>query len=104
LRLRKRTRPGVDQRGDGRVTAQPVQAAGAARPDAADSDAQLGTDLRIGHGRVFDQQGDQLPTAGGQVGERLAQRDMALGRQHLLLGCPGVFIGEEVGVQHRPGR
>jgi predicted ATPase/DNA-binding CsgD family transcriptional regulator len=46
---------GVDQCGDGWVTAQLVQAAAAARPDAADRDAQPGTDLRIRQRRIVNE-------------------------------------------------
>ena len=65
---------GVDQRGDGRVMAELVQAAAAARADASDRNAQLGADLGVRYGRVCDEQGDQLLAARGQIRERLAQR------------------------------
>lgn len=38
-----------------------------------------------------------LPT-GIPSRERLAQRGVALGRQQLLLGGPGLFIGDDLGV------
>ena len=64
------SRPGLgvdgDQRCDGWGAAQLVQAAAAARPDAADRDAQPGADLGICQGRVLDEQGDQLLAAGGR--------------------------------------
>jgi hypothetical protein len=61
---------GVDQFGDGRVVSQIVQAA-AARPDAADRDAEAGADLGIGRRRIFGEQGEQLLAAWGQLPERL---------------------------------
>src|SRR2546429_4333948 len=64
---------GVDQRGEGRVAAQLVQAAAAARPDAAGRDAQPGADLRIRQRRIFDEQGEQMLAARGQLPERLTQ-------------------------------
>jgi len=56
------------------------------------------------HGRVFEQQGNQLLAAWRQVAERCAQCRLALGRQQFLLGRPGMFVREGVGVQHIPGR
>ena len=64
---------GVDQRCEGRVTAQPVQAAAASRPDAADWDAQAGADLRVRCRRVLGEQGDQLLVARGQLQELLVR-------------------------------
>jgi hypothetical protein len=59
---------GADQGSDGRMAAQPVQAAAAGGPDAADRDAQLGADLGVRHRRVCGEQGDQLLAARRQVG------------------------------------
>ena len=49
---------GVDQRCNSGVAAQLVQASGAARPDAADRDAQTGADHCVRHSRILDEQGD----------------------------------------------
>jgi hypothetical protein len=93
-----RSCPGIDQGSDVRVAAQLVQAAAASRPDAANRDTQPDANLRIGHGRVFKQQGDQPLTGGWQGRERFAQRRVALGSQQPLLGCPGLVIGGDLGV------
>jgi hypothetical protein len=85
------------------VAAQLVQAAAAGRPDAADGDAQPGADLGVGHGRVLDQQADQLPARWRQIAERCAQRRVALSRQQLLLRRPGSLIGDGFGVRAMPG-
>ena len=89
---------GVDQGGDDRVAAQLAQAAAASGPDAADRDAQPGTDLGVRHGRVLDQHEDQSPAGWRQVLERLAQCGVALGCQQLLLGRPGLLIRDGLSV------
>ncbi len=95
---------GVDQGSDGRVAAELVHVAAAGGPDAADGDTEPDADLGVGHGRVLKQQGDQLLAGGRQSGERLAQRGVALGRQQLLLGRPGLVIGDVLDIGHIPGR
>jgi hypothetical protein len=70
---------GVDEGGDGWVTAQLVQAAAAGGPDAADRGAQPGADIGVGQGRVLEQQEDQLLAGGRQVAECLAQRARSWG-------------------------
>jgi hypothetical protein len=94
----------VDQRGDGRVAAQLVQAAAACRSDTADRDAQPGADLGIWHRWVFDEHGNQLLAGRGQVGERLAQCRVALRHQQLLLSRPGLLVGDVLGAEQLPGR
>jgi hypothetical protein len=86
------------------MAAQLVQAAAAGGPDAAGRDTQLGADLGVRHGRVFDEQGDQLLAGGGQVGERLAQRCVALGDEQFMFGHPGLVGGDVLRVQHVPAR
>ena len=86
------------------MLAQLLQEPAAGGPDAADRDAQPRADLGVGQGRVFEQQGDQLLTGGRQGRERLAQRGVALGRQQFLVGRRGPLVGQELGVQHVPGR
>ena len=39
----------------------------------------------------------------GQVQERLAKRRAALGRQQVMLGGPGLLIGDGLRMRHRPG-
>ncbi len=80
------------------MTAQPVQAAAASGPDAADWDAQAGADLRVRCRRVLGEQGDQLLVARGQLQERLVQRGVALGRQQLLLGRSGLLVRDVLDV------
>src|ERR1700722_9983052 len=87
-----------DQRRDGRVLAHPVQAAAAGRADAADRYAQPGADLGVGHRRVGDEQGDQLLAVRGKLGDGLAQRRLAFGREQFLLGR-GPLVPDVPGVE-----
>jgi len=97
------SRFGVDQGCDGRVAAQLVQAAAAQRADAADRDDEGGADLGVGHGRVVDEQGDQLLVVRRQAGERLAQRGVPLGGQQFLFGVLGLVVSDVVGVRRQRG-
>jgi hypothetical protein len=102
--VKRSTLLSIQQGGDGRVAAHLVQVAAAGRADAADGDAQLGADVGVRYGRVRDEHGDQLLAVRGQLGERLAQRRMALGRQQLLVGPAGPLVRKAVDVQRIPGR
>ena len=53
---------------------------------------------------MLDEHGDQLLAAEGQVQERLAKRRAGLGRQQVMLGGPGLLIGDGLRMRHRPGR
>jgi hypothetical protein len=57
---------GVEQSGDRRIAAQPVQAAAAAWPDAPDRDAQPSADLGVRHGWILHEHGDQPLAAWGR--------------------------------------
>ena len=57
----------------------------------------------VGHGRVVDGHDDQLLAAGGQVGERFAQRCAALGQRQFMLGDPALPAGDVPSVQPIPG-
>jgi len=72
---------GVDERCDGRIAAQPVQAAAADRPDAADWDIRRGADFGVRDGRVLDELGNQPLAARGEVQECLAECRVALCRK-----------------------
>jgi hypothetical protein len=72
---------GIDQGSNGRVAAQLVQAAATAGADAPDGDAQLSADLVVWHRGVFDQEREQPLAVWRQVGEGLAQRGVAFGKQ-----------------------
>ena len=89
---------GVEQSGDRRIAAQPVQAAAAAWPDAPDRDAQPRADLGVRHGWILHEHGDQPLATWGQAGKRLVQRCMPLARQQLLLGHFGLLAGDVPGV------
>jgi hypothetical protein len=101
--LTPRSRRRVDQRCDGRVAAQLVQAAAAVGANAADRDAEPDIDLGIRRGRILGEQGDQLLAAGWQLRERLAQGCVALGREQLLLGRLGVIVRDALGVRRIAG-
>src|SRR5256885_12020548 len=58
----------LSEGGESARPAQPIQAAGPLRPDAADRDTELGVDLRVGMRRVADPHRQQLPPAGRQLG------------------------------------
>jgi hypothetical protein len=94
---------GVDERGDRRITAQFVQAAAAAWPDAACWDAERGADLRIRRGRVAGERGDELLAAAGKTGERVAQRGVPVSCLRLLVGYWRLLVGDALSVQHVPG-
>lgn len=94
---------GVDQGGDGRITAQLFQAAAPSRPDAPSRDAQSRADLGGRHRRVLDEQGDQLPGARGQVRKRLTQRGVTLRLEQLRLRDPCHLIRDVCGVQPMSG-
>ena len=94
---------GVDQRGDGRVTAQLVQAAAAGRADAPGSDAQPGADLGVRLGRV----GESMAISRWQQEGRClsASRSAAL-RSAASSSCSAITArssGMLLGVQHVPG-
>ena len=92
------------------MAAQHVQALVTGRPDVLDGDAQLGTDLGVGGGGIFDEQRDQLLTARRKLGECVAQRGVALGCGQLMLDHAGrnvrngfgAIARHASGVQHRP--
>jgi hypothetical protein len=86
------------------MAAQPGQQAAAGGPDAADRDAQPGADLGVRQRRIHDEQFHQPPAAGGQVGERLTQGGVTLGREHLLFSHHGLRIGQVRHVGHQFGR
>jgi hypothetical protein len=94
---------GVDQRCDGRVAAQPVQAAAASGPDASYRDTQPGADLGVRHGRILDQGADELLIARGQAGEGLAECSVALRRDQFLVRQPSLIVRDDLGVQRIPG-
>src|SRR6266496_748988 len=64
----------ADEGDNGRASAQFVQAPRPGRPDAADRNAQLCTDVRVGDRRVAHKQRKQRPASLAEAGERLAQR------------------------------
>ena len=92
------------------MAAQHAQAVVTGRPHALNGDAQLGTDLGVGHGGIFDKQNDQLLTAGRKLGECVAQRGVALGCGQLMLDHIGrdvrngfgIIARQTLGVQHGP--
>jgi len=80
------------------MAAQHAQAVVTGRPDVFNGDAQLGTDLGVGHGGIFDKQNDQLLTARGKLGECVAQRGVALGCGQLMLDHAGRNVGGGSGI------
>ena len=86
------------------MTAEFVQAAAAGGSYAADRNAQRGADPGVGHGRVLDEQGDQLLAAGRQGQECHAQSGLPLGHEQLVLGRPGLLTGGEAGLGSIVGR
>ena len=80
------------------MAAQHAQAVVTGRPDVFNGDAQLGTDLGVGHGGIFDKQNDQLLTARGKLGECVAQRGVALCYSQLMLDHAGRDVRNGFGI------
>src|SRR6516165_8428609 len=92
--------------GKGVGPAQPLQAAGPLRPDAANRDAELGVDLRVGTRRIADEHRQQPLAARRQTGEGHTQRRVSLGHQDLLVDRGVVHEKHRVvqpGTQPTPG-
>src|SRR5215469_3440408 len=75
----------LSEGGEGVGPAQPLQAAGPLRPDAADRDAELAVDLRVRMRRIADEHRQQPLAARRQLSEGHAQRRVPLGHHDLLL-------------------
>src|SRR5580700_2279184 len=80
-----------------------VQAAATGRADAADGHSQPGADLGVRYRRVRGEHSDKPLAFRGQMGERLTQRRMTLGREHFLLGRIGPLIRHVLSVERVDG-